>query len=106
MELSAEDLFDRHAAFCKVFSSPTRLRIMWQLNEGEKSVGDLAETLGIPLVNASQHLRVMKDRGAVTTRRQGRTIFYRITNAKFLEGARLVREGLVEELAVAAARGI
>lgn len=93
------DIVELHAAFCTVFSSPTRLRIMWLLGNSERAVGDLAGALELPMANVSQHLRVMRDQGAVTSRRQGRSILYRIAHPKFMAGARLIREGLLSELA-------
>lgn len=91
------DFFDMHAAFCSVFSSPVRLRIMWLLADGEKTVSAIAQALDLAIPNVSQHIRLMRDQGAVTSRREGRTISYRIANPKFLTGARLIREGLMEE---------
>jgi len=92
------DLFDLHAEFCAIFSSQIRLRIMWALQDDEKTVTELATQLGITVANTSQHLTIMRNRGAVEARREGRTIFYRIANQKFFQGARLIREGLVDEL--------
>ncbi len=94
----ARDIFDLHAEFCKVFSEPKRLRIMWVLQNGERSVSELAEELGLTLSNASQHLRMMYDRGAVTYRREGKAIYYRIANDKFIHGCLKIREGLLEQL--------
>ncbi len=91
------DIFALHAEFCAIFSSEIRLRIMWALGDGEKTVTDLANELGISISNTSQHLAIMRSRGAVETRREGRTIFYRIANFKFFQGASLIREGLLEE---------
>lgn len=93
-----DDIFQLHASFCRVFSDPKRLRIMWALREGEKTVSDLAEIVGCSLPNVSQHLRIMRQQGMLKTRRQGRSIFYRIANAKFLNGCMMIREGLIEEL--------
>ena len=42
------------------------------------SVGEIAEQIGVTLQNTSQHLRLMKDKGVVESRRDGQTIFYRI----------------------------
>lgn len=95
--MSNNDIFALHAEFCAIFSSEIRLRIMWALGEGEKTVTDLANELGISVPNTSQHLAIMRSRGAVEARREGRTIFYRISNLKFFEGASLIREGLIEE---------
>ncbi len=97
-ELATHDIFDLHAEFCKVFSDPKRLRIMWSLQGGEHSVSDLAEELGFTVSNTSQHLRMMFDRGAVTYRREGKSILYRIANDKFIQGCMKIREGLLEQL--------
>ena len=91
------DIFRVHAAFCTIFSSPIRLQIMDFLGDKEKTVTELAEELRVSLANVSQHLRLMRDQGAVDTRRDGRTIYYRIANWKFLQGIQTVREGLLEE---------
>ena len=92
------DLVAVHAAFCTIFSSPIRLRIMDLLGQGEKSVGALAEQLDVSMANISQHLRLMRNQGAVSFRRDGKTVYYRVANQKFIEGIMKVREGLMEEL--------
>ncbi len=104
LERENPELFELHAAFCSIFVSATRLRIMWLLGDSELSVGTLAEALGLSLSNVSQHLRVMRDQGAVKARREGHQVLYRISNPKFLEGARTIRQGLVEELSKRASR--
>lgn len=71
---------------------------MWALQEGERTVTDLARLVGCSLPNVSQHLRIMRQQGMVATRRDGRSVYYRIANSKFLTGCKLVREGLLEEL--------
>ena len=70
---------------------------MWALGEGEKTVGELAEIIGSSLPNTSQHLRLMRSQGAVKTRRDGRSIYYRVANDNFLRGCRFIRRGIVEE---------
>jgi DNA-binding transcriptional ArsR family regulator len=93
-----EEIFARHADFCRVFSDPKRLRIMWLLGEREEcAVGEIAAHLGASMQNTSQHLRVMRDKGALYQRREGQTIYYRIANDKFLDGCRQIRAGVIEE---------
>jgi ArsR family transcriptional regulator len=92
------DPFNLQARFCGIFANPVRLRIMALLGEGEMCVGDLASKLGISMSSASQHLQLMKDRRAVIQRREGQNVYYRVTNGKFLEGSRLIREGVLEEI--------
>ena len=92
------DLVALQASFCTIFSSPVRLQIMELLGDDEKSVGALAEQLNVSMANISQHLRLMRNQGAVSFRREGKTVYYRVANQKFIEGMMKVREGLLEEL--------
>jgi ArsR family transcriptional regulator len=90
-------LYDLHAAICKTFASPWRLRIVEALGEGERTVSELVETLGIPKSNVSQHLGVMREKGVVESRRDGGHVFYRLSNPKTLVACRLMREVLLEQ---------
>jgi len=92
------DIVELHSSFCSIFVSPVRLRILWMLGNGEKNVGEMAEELHLSLPNISQHLRLMRDLGAVRTKKSGRTVYYANANLKFLNGLKLIREGLIEEL--------
>ncbi len=89
-------LFRLHAQFCSVFSHETRLRILWLLGGGERCVSDIAAELGLSVQNVSQHLAVMRDKGAVTYRKCGQKACYSIANPKFLEAFMLIRRGLLE----------
>jgi ArsR family transcriptional regulator len=88
----------RHAELCGVFASATRIEILLALGDGERTAGDLATALGVAPPNLSQHLRVMRDQAAVRMRKEGRRVYYRVANPKFLQAVRLVREGLMEEI--------
>lgn len=96
-DLSPEQcLFVRHAQFCSVFSDPNRLRILFFIGDGERSVSEMAAELGLTMPHVSQHLRVMRDKGCLLVRRDGRAALYRVANPKFRMAAMLVREGLCE----------
>jgi ArsR family transcriptional regulator len=71
---------DVQASFCSVFSNPSRIEIVWTLGEREMSVSEIANEARISVANASQHLRLMKDRGVLTSRRDGHTVYYRIAS--------------------------
>jgi ArsR family transcriptional regulator len=92
------DIFDRHANLCSVFSDSKRLRIMWFLENSEHSVSEIANHLGVSLQKASQHLRVMRDKGVVEFRKNGQLVYYRLSNPKFMQASRLIRDGLLEQL--------
>jgi DNA-binding transcriptional ArsR family regulator len=75
------------ALLLKTLAHPTRLMLACTLAEGEYSVGALEETLGIHQPNLSQQLGALRDGGIVETRREGKFIFYRLTEDK---AARLI----------------
>ena len=60
----------------KVLSNEHRLMILCQLAEGEKSVGELAELLGVRQAALSQQLALLRKDGMVQTRRQAQNVFY------------------------------
>jgi DNA-binding transcriptional ArsR family regulator len=97
MKLTIDDqIFKIHADFCGALANEKRLKIMWLLAEGERSVGEIAQTLGISINNVSQHLRVLKDKGAVLEKKKGQFVYYRISNSNFVKGCKLIRQGLYE----------
>jgi len=92
-----KELFRIHSSFCTIMSNEKRLRILWLLGtKGEMSVGEITETLGISMANASQHLRVMRDQKAVVTRKEKQTVYYTLSNDKFFEGCKMIHQGLMD----------
>jgi ArsR family transcriptional regulator len=77
---------------------PKRLEIINALRGGETTLTGLAETLNVSKPNLSQHLSQMLERGIVTRRRAGATVFYRLANPKIVRACDLMREVLVEQL--------
>jgi DNA-binding transcriptional ArsR family regulator len=90
-------LFEMHAEMCQALANEHRLAIMHTLKDGEKCVGDLAAELGISVHNVSQHLRILRQRLLVRTRKEGQTVYYSVTNPKFVQACALIREALIEE---------
>jgi DNA-binding transcriptional ArsR family regulator len=68
----------------KVLSLPDRLMLLCQLAHGEKRVGELEEILGILQPTLSQQLTVLREEGLVTTRREGKNIYYQIASPQAL----------------------
>lgn len=71
-----------HAAarLMKLLASEQRLILLCRLSEGECSVGDLAGHVGLAQSAASQHLAKLRAEHVVSTRRDGQTIYYRLTD--------------------------
>jgi ArsR family transcriptional regulator len=92
------EIFYLQAELCKCLADPKRLMIIHELREGERSVGELAEVLGLKQSNASQHLAVMRRAGIITPRREGSTVYYSLINPKIAEACDLVRGVIADYL--------
>ncbi len=74
-----ETLYDLAELF-KVFGDTTRIRILYALFEAELCVGDLAEFLGISQTACSHQLRVLKNNKLVRFRREGKVVYYSLSD--------------------------
>ena len=72
--------YELHAEVCKTFSHPKRLMVITTLRKNELTVTEIAEETKIDVSNLSQHLHLLRDKGIVTTRREGTKIFYRLSH--------------------------
>ena len=70
----------RAAGLLKAMSNPSRLVICCQLAEGERSVGELEDEVGLSQSGISQHLAVLRREHVVVTRRQKQTVFYSLAS--------------------------
>ncbi|MDN5925741.1 MAG: metalloregulator ArsR/SmtB family transcription factor [Hyphomicrobiales bacterium] len=75
------DAVDQASELMKALSSQHRLMILCYLADGEKSVGEIAEFLGIRDSTVSQHLALLRRDDIIAGRRDGQTIWYRIESA-------------------------
>lgn len=83
-------LAENQAELCRVFANPRRVLIAWTLIEQEKSVSEIAATVGLSLQNTSQHLHLMKERGVLDSRREAQTIYYRIAENELAKSCPLL----------------
>src|SRR5512139_1661935 len=79
----------RASNFLKALAHESRLMILCILAEGEKSVGELEELLSLRQPTVSQQLARLRADGLVSTRREGKTIYYNLASeeARVIIGA-------------------
>jgi ArsR family transcriptional regulator, cadmium/lead-responsive transcriptional repressor len=95
------------AKYFRAFGDPTRLRILGALTEGESSVGELVDLIGAPQPKVSSHLACLRWCGFVESRREFRTVHYRIADRRVEEMITLARSLLADNAEhVAACRTI
>ncbi len=93
-----EELYRLQSDFCKGMAHPKRIQILRTLKGGEKTVNELARATGIPQANMSQHLALLRQLGLLTTRRDGTSIYYSISDHRIIEACELVRSCISERL--------
>ena len=69
-------------AMLKLLANRKRLMILCHLVKGERSVGELAELVGLSSSALSQHLAKMREQKLVSTTKNGQMVHYRISNAE------------------------
>ena len=78
-ELMGMEALEQAAGCLRTVAHPHRLRMIQMLLNGAYTVGELAEACDIPPSGASEHLGKMRDRGLLHGRREGRSIYYEIS---------------------------
>ena len=98
MQISKQRLFELHADLCGTMANANRLAILESLHAGEKSVSDIAEAVGTTITTVSQHLRLLRDKNVVVTRKEGQTVFYRLRDPRMIEACHLIRSILMDSM--------
>src|SRR5262249_26677901 len=78
-------LFAQFAGIAKTLGHAHRLELLEQLGQGERSVEALAQKARLSVANASQHLQHLRRAGLVTTRRDGKFIYYSLADNTVLD---------------------
>jgi DNA-binding transcriptional ArsR family regulator len=95
------------AKYFRALSDPTRVRILELVADGERSVGEIVEALGQAQPNVSNHLACLRWCGFVESRREHRTVYYRVADERIEQLLELGRALLADnEEHVAACRRI
>src|SRR5512147_1048705 len=93
-----EEVIQLEANFCSALSDPTRIFILYALNENPLNVTELTNELGIPQPTTSRHLKVLRERGLVYTERQGTVITYHLADQRVIQALDLLRSVMRDRL--------
>jgi len=89
-----QEIMQLEADFCAALSDPTRIFILYALNERPLNVTELTNELGIPQPTTSRHLKVLRERGLVYTERQGTMITYHLVDQRVTQALDLLRSAM------------
>jgi DNA-binding transcriptional ArsR family regulator len=93
-----QEITQLEANFCAALSEPTRIFILYALNEQPLNVTELTNELGIPQPTTSRHLKVLRERGLVYTQRQGTVITYHLGDKRIIRALDLLRAAMRDRM--------
>ncbi len=96
------DLLERMATALRVLAHAHRLKIVELLMRQDLTVGELAESLGIPASACSQHLNRMRAHGLLSSRRDGKVVYYKVANPSAFNVINCIRKNEMAQMAEAA----
>jgi ArsR family transcriptional regulator len=93
-----QEIIQLEADFCAALSDPTRILILYALNERPQNVTELTNELSIPQPSTSRHLKILRERGLVSAERQGTVITYHLTDRRIIQAMDLLRSAMRDRL--------
>jgi len=94
----AQEVSQLEADLCFALADPSRILILYALDEQARNVTELATELNITQPTTSRHLKILRERGLVQAERQGTTITYHLTDRRLIEALDLLRSVLRDRL--------
>ncbi len=91
-------IFEMQCEICKALGHPLRLAIVDRLKDGETAAADLIAELKLSKANLSKHMALLTHGGIVESRREGRQIFYRLTDPEIHRACTMMRSILYRRL--------
>lgn len=84
------ELFEEVANYFSLLCEPTRLKILYAVCNGERSVGDIVDQVGSTQANVSRQINLLYRAGILARRKEGAQVFYRVDDQKTIDLCRSV----------------
>jgi DNA-binding transcriptional ArsR family regulator len=93
-----EEILVLHANICEGLADPTRILILYTLDEKARNVTELAAALGVSQPTTSRHLKMLRNRGMVIAERKAQAVVYSLTDRRVIEALDILRAVLADGL--------
>lgn len=95
----AQEVSQLEADLCFALADPTRILLLYALDEKPRNVTELTVELNITQPTTSRHLKILRDRGLVRANRQGVVIQYELNDRRLIQALDLLRSVLRDRIA-------
>ena len=92
-----DSIIDEMESLLNIASDFTRLKIMYTISEGEKSVNEIVSEVGASQSLVSHQLKILRKANLVSTRREGTHVFYALADDHVIALLNVVYEHVTEE---------
>jgi ArsR family transcriptional regulator len=93
-----EEINNLHAEICAALADPKRILILYALHEKPSTVNEIVDQLQLSQPMVSRHLKILRERGLVSTSRMGATVEYNISDERLIQALDLLRSVLASKL--------
>ncbi len=87
----AQEVSQLEADLCSALADPTRILLLYALEDHPRNVTELASELNISQPTTSRHLKMLRERGLVQTVRQGVVVQYHLADRRLIQALDLLR---------------
>lgn len=94
----AQEVSQLEADLCFALADPTRILMLYALDEKPRNVTELSNELNITQPTASRHLKILRERGLVLFERQGTTLTYKLADQRLIDALDLLRSVLRDRI--------
>ena len=94
----AQEVSQLEADLCFALADSNRILILYTLAEESRNVTEITNNLNIPQPTASRHLKILRERGLVSTERNGTTVIYHLTDRRLIDALDILRSVLRDRL--------
>lgn len=93
------EILQLHAEVCAGLADPTRIIILYTLLQGPRNVTEIYSELNMQQPLVSRHLKILRERGMVTTQRRGTVVVYSLADKRLIQALDLLRAVMHDNLA-------
>lgn len=95
-----KEINELHSQLCAALADPKRILILYALTDGAMSVTEIGHILNAPQPTISRHLKTLRNRGLVESKRDAQSIYYNLTDRRVIEALDILRLVLADLLEI------
>jgi DNA-binding transcriptional ArsR family regulator len=93
-----EEVNQLHANICNGLADPIRILLLYKLSEAPSNVNDLVNSINLSQSNVSRHLKILRERGLVFSKRDGQFVYYHLADVRIIKALDLMRAVMADTL--------